>query len=64
MCYCDESEFKILSDIKSGSVPTGALSRDCCWKRICQVRGRHFNEVSDRTWRNICTDRGTYKFGH
>jgi hypothetical protein len=56
--YCRRSESSILSDIKRGGIPSEALVNSCCWKRICQVRGLHFNEIDDETWRDICRQRG------
>jgi hypothetical protein len=56
--YYRRSESSILSDIKRGGIPSEALVNSCCWKRICQVRGLHFNEIDDETWRDICRQRG------
>lgn len=58
MCYCDNSDVEILNDLKRGSIPDEALVNSCCWRRICQVRGRYFEEVDDETWRDICRERG------
>ena len=56
--YCRKSEASILGDIKRGGIPSEALVNSCCWRRICQVRGLHFNEIDDETWRDICRQRG------
>ena len=62
MHYCSRSEADILADVVRGSIPSDALVNDCCWRRICQVRGRNFNQVDADTWREICAERG-YVFG-
>jgi hypothetical protein len=56
--YCNRSDADILDDIIRGNIPDDALASDCCWKRICQVRGRHFNKVDPDTWSEICRERG------
>jgi hypothetical protein len=43
MYYCDNNDETILSDLKHQAVPDEALVRNCCWKRISQVRGRSFS---------------------
>ena len=58
MCYCDSSDEEILNDLLREYVPEEALVRSCCWRRVCQVRGRNFNLVSPDTWRIICVERG------
>jgi hypothetical protein len=58
MCYCDKSDREILEDIQNITIPSDALLRDCCWSRICQVRGRYFNLVDSEEWQEICTKRG------
>jgi len=58
MCYCETSEAEILNDIKRDAIPDGALVNSCCWRRICQVRGRHFNKIDPETWSDICRKRG------
>lgn len=57
MCYCDSSERQIFDDIKRLSIPSDALIRSCCWKKICQVRGS-FGRIDDEAWREICRKRG------
>lgn len=58
MCYCDESDEDILDDLNREDVPSEALVRECCWKRICEVRGWNINSVDPEVWRRICTERG------
>jgi hypothetical protein len=62
MHYCNQSDDVILDDIIRGGVPDEALVSGCCWRRICQVRGRNFNSISADTWGEICRKRG-YVFG-
>ena len=62
MCYCDGSDREILVDIERGVIPDEALVNGCCWKRVCQVRGRNFDFVDPEAWREICRERG-YLFG-
>jgi hypothetical protein len=57
MCYCEKSEKELFSDLKGGAVPDEALLRPCCWKKICQVRGKWFKEISDLTWTKLCDKR-------
>ena len=64
-CYCNKLDYEILSDILNNSIPRDALVKDCCWKKICQVRGKNFGNVEQSgNWSDICSDRGFYKFGH
>ena len=28
------------------------------WKKICQIRGRHFNQVDPEAWQELCARRG------
>jgi hypothetical protein len=58
MCYCDSSDEEILQDLLRDGVPEEALTRSCCWKRVCQVRGRNFNQIDPEIWSRICTERG------
>jgi hypothetical protein len=39
-CYCGKMEKEIKHDIERGGVPDEALVRKCCWKTVCEVRGR------------------------
>ncbi len=57
MCYCDKSENEILDHLKRSLVPDDALLRLCCWRKICQVREKRFNELDDRTWNALCDKR-------
>ena len=62
MCYCETPDDDVLDDIIGESIPDDALVNTCCWRRICQVRGRHFNEIDPDTWSETCRKRG-YLFG-
>lgn len=57
-CYCNVGEYSVLRDFMNGSVPEAALVYSCCWSHICRVRGLHFNDVPEETWREICARRG------
>jgi hypothetical protein len=57
MDYCENSDEDILDDIMRDSIPGHALVRDCCWRRICEVRGRNFDSVDEETWVEICRQR-------
>ena len=61
MCYCDNEDWDILNDTRNGSVPSDALVQSCCWRRVCQVRGRNYHLVAPETWEQICRERG-YSF--
>lgn len=56
--YCMQQDAIILGNIQSSAVPSEALTRICCWKRICQVRGRFAKLVSGEAWAELCTQRG------
>ena len=56
--YCHSNDGAILSDIVEGRIPEIALVTSCCWKRICQVRGRNFSLVPEDTWEELCRFRG------
>ncbi len=58
MCYCENPDEAILHDIEDDAVPIDALTSDCCWERICEVRGRNRKRVSARRWAEICGTRG------
>ncbi len=57
-CYCGSSEKDVLRDLVENSVPDTALVYSCCWRAICRVRGLFFNQVSEETWRELCSRRG------
>lgn len=56
--YCRYSEARLLRYLTTGNVPSEALVNSCCWRRLCQVRGLHFNKIDPETWREICHQRG------
>jgi hypothetical protein len=56
--YCHSSDAAILDDLKEGRVPEIGLVTSCCWKRICQVRGRNLKDVADDVWQDVCRERG------
>lgn len=58
MCYCDLPDAVILDDIVRGSIPDHAYANSCCWRRICQVRGRYYSQVDREVWVDICRTRG------
>ncbi len=37
------------------------VSRDG-WRIICQVRGRHFNEIDEEAWEDLCKLRGYHLY--
>ena len=66
MCYCDNPDKVILNDLKLEAVPDEALLRNCCWKRISQVRGRTLSgeesspswDADGTIWKELCRKRG------
>lgn len=56
-CYCRYPDIEILNNIVRGDIPEEALIMGCCWKRICQVRGRGFSFIDAEIWREICRRR-------
>lgn len=57
-CLCNWSDEEILADIVNETLPSEALVKTCCWKRVCQVRGRNFSQVDAEAWISICQRRG------
>jgi hypothetical protein len=57
MCYCEKAEKEILADLQKAAVPDEALLRECCWKKVRQVRGKRFQEISDLMWTKLCDRR-------
>ena len=57
MCYCEKPDIEIGKDLKSGTVPDDALLRNCCWRKICKVRGKWFQEIGDLAWSQLCDKR-------
>lgn len=57
-CYCSVAEEEVLMDLTEGTIPDEALIFSCCWRYICRVRGRFFNQVSAETWVETCQRRG------
>ena len=55
---CRADEWTILKGIMEGDLPVEATIRRCCWKTICEVRGRNFSLVDPEMWREICRRRG------
>jgi hypothetical protein len=49
---------EILEFIKDTSVPYDALTNSEDWARICHIRGRNLDSVSDGEWKELCTVRG------
>jgi len=66
MCYCDNNDETILTDLKLQVVPDEALVGNCCWSRISQVRGRSFGGAASSPswdpdgaiWKELCRKRG------
>jgi hypothetical protein len=66
MCYCDNDDEAILNDLRYQTVPDDALLRNCCWRRISQVRGRTFSgsesspswDHDGALWKELCRKRG------
>jgi hypothetical protein len=52
------SDEEILADLQHMSLPAEALTRRCCWTRICQVRGNNPGIIDAESWREICRVRG------
>jgi hypothetical protein len=57
-CLCDWPDEDVLNDVVNESLPDYSLVNSCCWRRICQVRGRNYHAVELETWVNICSRRG------
>ncbi len=62
MCYCGEPDNTILADILRCAVPEDALVNDCCWRRVCQVRGRNDADIDPETWSELCRIRGYLRY--
>lgn len=58
-CYCGKTEKEIKHDIERGGIPDDALVRECCWKTICEVRGRWCDlDAVAEIWEEITRKRG------
>ena len=53
-----QNNWDILEDIQNCSVPQEVLKDKDGWKRVCQVRGRNFENVKAEVWARLCTIRG------
>ena len=52
------SDEEILVDLRRCSLPAEALTRNCCWTKICHVRGLNKQQFDQDSWDEICRIRG------
>lgn len=57
-CYCESGIELIKFDLEHGTIPATALSKYCCWKQICRVRGGNPESIDRASWRELCRVRG------
>jgi len=57
-CSHFSSDDEILADLQRGSFQPESLTRYCCWREICRVRGRNPKAIDEDTWREVCRTRG------
>ncbi len=62
MCYCDKEIIEICKDLLCERIPSEALTKDCCWKRICKARSETPVRVSPRMWKELCKQRATLRY--
>jgi hypothetical protein len=58
MHYCDQDDSEIFTDLENDSIPDDALVNACCWKKICQVRGRNPKAIDVESWTEVSRRRG------
>jgi hypothetical protein len=58
MCICSWDDIDIMDCLINESLPDEALLNSCCWRRICQVRGRNSSGVGYKRWVDLCARRG------
>ena len=52
------TEEEILADLVRCSLPSEALTRNCCWTQVCRVRALNHTKIDADTWREVCHVRG------
>jgi hypothetical protein len=57
-CNHFSGDDEILDALTRCSFGPPVLTRSCCWKEICRVRGMHSNAIDADAWREICSIRG------
>lgn len=63
-CYCGKMEKEIRHDIEYGEIPDEALIRECCWKTICEVRGRWCDlKAIAEIWKEVTRKRAYLRAG-
>lgn len=57
-CYCESDMELIKFDLEHSSIPADALTKHCCWRQICRVRGCYPESIDRATWSELCRLRG------
>jgi hypothetical protein len=52
------SQEELLADLGRCSLPSEALTRNCCWSEICRIRCLSQPPIDAESWREVCTTRG------
>jgi hypothetical protein len=57
-CGHFSSDQEILDNLTHSSFQPDSLTRNCCWRQICRVRGLNPQAIDQETWREVCMVRG------
>jgi hypothetical protein len=49
---------ELATDLQRNSLPSEALTRNCCWTEICRIRASIYPPIDHESWREICVTRG------
>ena len=56
-CYCERDIFEICKDLLCERIPDKALTKACCWSRICQSKEASYVRPTREMWSDLCTRR-------
>lgn len=49
---------ELITDLQRSSLPSEALTRNCCWSEICRICALSQPPIDAESWREICVTRG------
>src|SRR5258707_7660608 len=56
-CYCERDIFQICTDLLCERIPDKALTKACCWSRICQSKNASHVRPTREMWSDLCRRR-------
>ena len=56
-CYCERDIFEICKDLLCERIPDKALTKACCWSRICQSKEASYVHPTREMWSDLCRRR-------